>query len=120
MLRKAGLSSATTGTKSHKRAPKQEKELARRFGGRVTPGSGNKHIKGDIRKKGVVRIEAKTTMARSFSVTLEMINKIEDAALSTNEMPAIVVEFNDGNGRRIKDVAIVPMYVLDLLVNGDE
>lgn len=44
-----------------------------------------------------------------------MIQKIEDAAVLSGEMPVIVVEFNDGCGRKLKEVAIVPTYVLDML-----
>jgi hypothetical protein len=28
-----------------------------------------------------------------------------------------LIEFNDGNGKRIKEVAVVPSYVLDDLVS---
>ena len=102
-------------TPSHYRSVKQEKEIAKRVGGRRTPGSGNGAIKGDVRKKGVVRIEAKTTKNKSFSVTLDMLQKIEDAALPCEEMPILVVEFISPEGKPIKDVAIVPIYVLDML-----
>lgn len=103
-------------TRSHKRSVKQESELAKELRGRRTPGSGSKSVKGDVRCKGILRVEAKTTKNKSFSVTLDMIHKIEEAALSTDEVPAIVVEFNDGNGRKIRDVAVVPMYVLQSLL----
>lgn len=86
--------------------------------GRRTAGSGSKMEKGDVRIPGVMRIEAKTTKHKSFSVTLEMIEKIEDAALPATEIPAIVVEFNDGNGRKLKEVAIVPTYALEMVKNG--
>lgn len=100
---------------SHDRARKQERELAKRVGGRVTPGSGAFSLKGDVRVKSLMRIEAKTTKNKSFSVTLEMIEKIEEAALSHGEVPVIVVEFNDGNGKKLKEVAVIPAYVLDQL-----
>lgn len=105
------------GTASHRRARKQEKELASRIGGRTTAASGSRDEKGDARKKGVLRLEAKTTKNKSFSVTLEMVTKIEDAALASGEMPCIVVEFNDGRGKKLKEVAVVPVYVLDELCN---
>lgn len=105
---------------SHLRAPKMEKELAKRTGGKITPGSGNKDVKGDVRVRKVARIEAKTTKNKSFSVTLDMIEKIEHAALSADELPVIVIEFNDGNGKRLKQVAVVPVYVLDTLGHGHE
>jgi len=104
------------GTPSHQRAPKQEREIAARVGGRVTSGSGNKWEKGDVRKPGVIRIEAKTTKHKSFSVTLDMIRKIEEAALSHGELPCILVEFNDGEGNKVCEVAVLPVYAIDLLV----
>lgn len=102
-------------TPSHYRAAKQEKELATRIGGRRTPASGALSEKGDVRKKGVIRIEAKTTKHKSFSVSLDMIRKIEDAALPCDEMPIIVIEFITENGKPIREVAVVPMYVLNSL-----
>lgn len=95
-----------------------ERELALRVGGRLTPASGARDVKGDVRKKGVMRIEAKTTAHKSFSVTLDMVRKIEEAALSGGETPALVVEFTD-NGKPICQVAVVPIYVLDLLGGAD-
>jgi translation elongation factor EF-Tu-like GTPase len=92
-----------------------ERELATRIGGKITVGSGNKMEKGDVRLKRVVRIEAKTTKNKSFSVTLDMIQKIEDAALGADEIPIIVVEFNDNNGKKLREVAVIPTYVLDNL-----
>lgn len=103
------------GNPSYRRSRKQEKEIATRLGGRQTSASGSKDEKGDVRLKRIVRVEAKTTMHKSFSVTLDMIKQIEDAALSSGEMPVIAIEFNDGRGRKIKEVAVVPIYVLDLL-----
>lgn len=99
-------------SKSHTRAPKQEKELAKLVKGRRTPGSGSKALKGDVRKKRVVRIEAKTTKNNSFSVTRDMVRKIEEAALPYDELPVIVVEFNDGKGKKVSEVAVCPLYVL--------
>lgn len=101
---------------SHKRAPKQERELAKRLGGRVTPASGSRDVKGDVRIKGVLRLEAKTTKNKSFSVTLDMVRKIEEAAASGGELPVLVVEFNDGMGRKLAEVAVCPTYVLDSIV----
>ncbi len=100
-------------TKSHLRSPKQEASLAQRLKGTRVPASGAKDVKGDVRVKGVLRIEAKTTKNKSFTVTLEMVKKIEMAAASGGELPALVIEFNDGNGKAICEVAVVPTYVLD-------
>lgn len=103
------------GTASHRRAPKQEKELARRIEGRTTKASGSKEEKGDVRKPGVLRIEAKTTKYKSFSITIEMVEKIEQAALTCDELPCLVIEFNDGKGKRLKEVCVVPSYILDMI-----
>lgn len=100
-------------TASHRRAPKQEASLAKRVKGLTTPASGAKDVKGDVRVRRVLRIEAKTTKNASFSVTREMVRKIEEAAASGAEMPAIVIEFHDGYGRALCEVAVVPTYVLD-------
>ena len=105
-------------TVSHKRSPKQEKSLALRLGGTRTPASGSLDVKGDVRVQGKVRIEAKTTKNKSFSVTLEMVRKIEEAALSSGEMPVIVVEFIDAEGRQIAELAVCPTYVLEELSGG--
>ncbi len=107
------------GTPSHRRAPKMEKELAARGNCYTVPGSGAGHQKGDVKKyRGVLRIEAKTTKNKSFSVTRAMIRKIEDAALTNNELPAIVVEFLGPIGKPEVEVAVVPLYVLDHLIDG--
>lgn len=106
---------AEKGNSSYRRSRKQEKELAIRLGGKRTAASGSKDEKGDVRVKGIARIEAKTTKHKSFSVTLDMIAQIEEAALSSNELPIIAIEFNDGRGKKLKEVAVVPIYVLDLL-----
>lgn len=102
-------------TLSHSRAPAQEESLAKRLKGMRTPASGAGDVKGDVRVRRVLRVEAKTTQHKSFSITLDMVRKIEAAAASGAELPAIVVEFNDGNGKPIAEVAVVPTYVLDTL-----
>ncbi|MGY0523204.1 hypothetical protein, partial [Pseudomonas aeruginosa] len=64
----------------------------------------------------VVRIECKTTKNKSFSVTREMIEKLEMAATLSGGMPELVVGFNDGAGRKQGELVICPSYVLDDLV----
>lgn len=103
------------GHASYRRSKKQEKELGARVGGLRTPASGSKSIKGDVRKKRVVRIEAKTTKNNSFRVTLDMVRVLEDAALMADEVPMIVIEFNDGMGNKLKELAVLPIYCLDRL-----
>jgi len=102
------------GHPSYRRSKKQEKELALRGNGKLVPGSGSGSDKGDIKGyNGVLRIEAKTTQNKSFSVTRDMVKKIEEAALPNGELPALIIEFNDGMGNPELEVAVVPTYVLD-------
>lgn len=95
---------------SHKRAPEQESEWAAQLKGRKTLASGSlPGDKGDV-VTPLLRIECKTTSAKSFSVTREMVQKIETEALSTSRIPGIVIEFND-NGKKVMEVAVVPTWV---------
>ena len=106
-------------TNSHIRAPKQEKQMAQRLGGETVKGSGCGFEKGDVRIKNVMRLEAKCTKNKSFSVTREMIEKIENAAMGAGEVPAMTIEFLDPNtGNPTHDVAVVPTYVLEMLAGG--
>lgn len=105
-------------TASHRRSKKQERDLARHTGGKLTPASGARAVKGDVRVKGIMRIEAKTTKNKSFSITQEMLDKIEEAAISAGEMPVIVVEFIDTEGRPIREVAVCPTYVLNSIIEA--
>lgn len=105
---------------SHKRAVIQERELALRMGGHVTPGSGNKEVKGDIRVRGICRIEAKTTKHKSFSVTLSMLDKIESAAIPHSEIPCMVIEFINDDGRPLKELAVIPVWALQQLIDNQK
>lgn len=102
---------------AQRRSIQQEKEIAKRAGGRLVKGSGRGNEKGDVRVNGVVRIEAKTTTKSSFSVTSEMASKIELAAVSAGECPAIVIEFLGKTGKPIHELAVVPMWVLNALTS---
>lgn len=97
---------------------RSEKKLAAELGGKVTKGSGNKDEKGDVRVKGVFRIENKDTQHKSFSITREMIDKIESAALHCNELPFIQVTFIDDSENVISRLAVCPKYVLDEFKNA--
>lgn len=103
-------------TPSHRRAPKQEKEIAKRTNGYTVPGSGSGYLKGDVRIKGVARIEAKTTKHKSFSVTRKMIEKLDDAATPHGELPIFVIEFIDDNGNPEMEAVVMPSYALDELL----
>ena len=106
---RAARSKAGVTDPSKRRAPKQEKDTAKALGGRIVRGSGSGREKGDARVEGVVRIEAKCTRNKSFSVTREMWDKIETAASTCvpSEVPAIHIEFLDADGNRVNGLYVV-------------
>ncbi len=95
-------------TKIQKRSRLQERRIADDIGGREQPGSGAPwSAKGDVRKTGDLRVEAKTTSAKTFILKLREILKIRDEALSGGvEDWAMQVEFQDPLGRN-KKVAVI-------------
>lgn len=80
---------------AYKRAPKQEKENAKRLGGKAIPASGARFRKGDTEVPNVVRIECKATEAESFRVTRGMMQKVIEASMLEGQVPAIQIEFVD-------------------------
>lgn len=101
---------------AHRRSPNQEKETAKRIGGAVVRGSGCGYEKGDVRKKGIVRVECKTTTKASFSVTRSDLLKIEAEALSGGEIPAYCVEFIEASGKKIGSYLIMPEWALEDII----
>lgn len=99
-------------TPSHARAKQQEKETALRFGGRVTKASGALNEKGDVRVKGVTRIENKTTKHDSFSVSVELVEKLENSVAGSDEVPIMQVELRGGS---VKFVVIPDLYLDDII-----
>jgi hypothetical protein len=104
---------------AYRKSPSLEKKLAKRAGGYVTVGSGNKNEKGDVRKRGIARLEHKATQKKSFSITRDMLDKITNAAIGHDEVPAVIVEFLDDKGSTTYEVAVIPTQdLLDLLDDG--
>ena len=100
---------------SVKRSKVQEAATAKRVGGRITLASGaGAFEKADVRVKGVARLELKTTKRKSFSVTAEIIDKVEAQALQAGEVPVIEIEIdNEGTPR---SVCVIPTWALDALL----
>lgn len=99
-------------TPSHARSRAQEKETASRFGGKQTPRSGAGYIKGDVRVKGFARIENKTTKHNSYSVSVEDIQKLENAVFGSGEIPFMGIELALG---AVKFAVIPDAYLDDLI-----
>lgn len=101
--------------KAHAFAPKQEKDNAKKLGGETIKGSGSGYHKGDVRIRDVVRLECKCTTKKSFSITEDILDKIEDAACSAGELPFIEVAFLDDRGAEKRKIVVCPSWVLDTL-----
>lgn len=104
-------------SKAYWRAPHQEKDLSRRLGAKQISRSGAGTKKGDLFIEGVVRIEAKTTSANSFSVSKTMLDKIRNSAMACGEIPVLVVEFLDIAGKPEAELAICDLKQLELLIS---
>jgi hypothetical protein len=103
--------------KAQQRSLKQENELAKRFKGRTTRGSGRGNEKGDVRLNGIARIEAKTTSKASFQLKKTIFNQLETAATATGEVPVVVVEFLNNAGKPTHELAVIPMWALNSLLS---
>lgn len=101
---------------THDRSKVQEAGLARQLGGRTTIGSGNKHEKGDVRLKGLTRIECKNTHEQGFRVTTEMIAKIGQAATGAGEIPFMQVDLGVKDGKAMESFYVLPKAFEPLLI----
>lgn len=73
-----------------------EAQSVKLHGGRAVRGSGAGREKGDVRRVGVARIECKTTKNRSFSVTRELIEKVEASiSIGSSEIPFMEIRVDD-------------------------
>lgn len=74
----------------------QERSIAEDIGGRVQPGSGAPEFyKGDVRKAGDLRVEAKTTSKGSYALKSRELEKIRNEALVGGEESwAMQIEFH--------------------------
>lgn len=110
--RKLPVSKRRRISPSHNRAKVQEAECAHRFGGKVTKGSGSGYQKGDVHAR-MVRVECKTTKHRSFSVTMDMIDKLEADAFGADVIPMLEVELALGE----KKVYVLPDWAVELMLD---
>jgi hypothetical protein len=98
-------------TPSHARSRVQEKETAQRLGGVRVKASGAGDEKGDVRLRGFIRVENKTTKNKSFSVTSEMVEKLELATFGSNEVPVLQIELELGKHK----VLVLPDWALEMI-----
>jgi len=103
-------------SEGQRRSPKQEKQTAKRLGGRQVNGSGRFSKKGDVYVPDLLRVESKTTQARSFRVTLDMFDKVERASLLCDEIPAMDIEFIDDKGKPLKQFVVLDFRDFETLI----
>lgn len=115
---------------TREKSDRQEKALAKRLGGRTTPGSGAGFIKGDISTPGEYRpfelptaemIEAKTTARTQFTVRLADLEKLSREAAGVRRRPVFVIQLDD-EGRGIyseREWALIPMSHYEHLTKNE-
>jgi hypothetical protein len=100
-------------TPSHARSKKQEKQLAERIGGRTTPGSGSgQYQHGDVKLRKITTIECKTTKHKSFSVTTDLLDKLDAAVFGSGEIPMFEIELELGKRKAV----VMTGDALDMIV----
>lgn len=81
----------------------QERDIAEELGARVQPNSGAMSgAKGDVRKRGAFRLEAKFTRAESFALHLEDLEKIAGEC-APSERPLLVIDFLEQGTSKLRD-----------------
>lgn len=95
-------------THGQKMSRRQEASVAQDVNGYVQKASGaTEFAKGDVRSKGELRVECKTTGARSYTLKVDDITKIQSEALMGGfEDWAMQVEFQGQLGQ-YKKVAVI-------------
>lgn len=78
-----------------KRSRLQERNAARQYGGRISPGSGNQwHTKNDVRTANE-SIELKTTLKHSYSLKAAELERANKNAILDGRIMAFEIEFAD-------------------------
>lgn len=98
-------------TKQRSRA--QERKIAKEVGGKVVKGSGcMRHAKGDVKMEQFL-IEAKTTDAASYALTVETMNKVIDEGLEIGKEAILQLDFRKHQLR----LAVVPWMNFQLMLD---
>ena len=102
-----------------KASQKQEKTLAKKMGGKVTPGSGAFGFhKGDVKNENYLA-EAKFTDTAEYRLTLRTWNKIKNEAYSVDKTPIMEIIL-DQDSDPVKLVIISPIDMYDNFNLDDE
>lgn len=96
---------------NRKRSQRQERRLAEKVGGKVTPASGALwHQKGDVRSEHFL-IEAKTTRNKQYTLKYEDLQKISHEAAISGKTPVFAITFEGVS----KDFAVIPFDFIDCI-----
>jgi hypothetical protein len=96
--------------KDKRRSQELERKTAQRIKGKTQPGSGNQdHAKGDVRKKGVLRLEHKFTRAKQYTLKREELDKI-NGECSYGEKPVFQIDFLNPSSDRVEDSWVAIPY----------
>lgn len=99
------------GKKTKRLSQKQERRIAEDIGGRTQPGSGNQaHAKGDVRKKGEFRVEAKFTKSKQFILKREELDKISGEC-AHKEKPVFQIDFRNSTTSKVEDSWVAIPYL---------
>lgn len=82
------------------------------MGGKQTKASGALNEKGDVRIHKVARIENKTTKHDSFSVSVDLVEKLQNSVAGSGEVPIMQVELRGGS---CKFIVIPDIYLDDFI-----
>lgn len=94
----------------------QEQRVANILKGYATPASGAGSQKGDVRIKGLFRVECKATTRGEYLATLAVLDKIKQEALSFGEVPVLQIDFLDEHTYTsfyLIELAFIPPSIVD-------
>lgn len=103
---------------NRERSLAQEKKAEQRYGARRQPASGAMpHSKSDLRDSGRIRVECKFTRAKSFTLKLEELKKLEREKTG-DEHPVFEIEFQAE--KPFKRYVVIPQWLYSHLVGEGE
>ena len=112
------LRTASKSNDNQRRSQTQEKQAEQRYGARRQPASGAlPHAKSDLRDPGRVRVECKFTRAKSFTLKLEELKKLERERTG-DEHPVFEIEFQCE--KPFKRYVVIPQWLYSHLVGEEE
>jgi hypothetical protein len=79
-------------TPGQRRSRKQERNGAKEFGGKLTPGSGNGWVTKNDMTTRYHSFEYKTTHSRSYSLRLDVLQTVERNALLDGREPVLLID----------------------------